>query len=489
MTSPDMKRPNILWIFVEDQDPRYSCYGETLVDTPHVDALAEQGVLFERAYATCPVCSPSRSAIITGSYQIRNGTHVQRSSRFPGEEIYLPEGQMTVPELFRDAGYFTYNCGKDDYNFAYDRDKLYSTGNQGPDNPGKVKGVQAGGGDWRECPPDMPFFAQMQTNGGKNGYTLEQVTGVLQKLGVDDPELVDPADVSVPPQYPDIPEMRERIANQLNTMLVTDIEVRNMIARLKEDGHWGNTIIFLLSDHGALFPRAKQMCYEEGLHIPLIITAPGMAELQSIIPAGARRKEPTALLDVAATSLALAGIPVPDYMDAADLFQEGFRRTHILAARDRCEWVVDRVRTVISGRHHYLKNFMTDRPLAQPNFRESWPEIVRAREMYERGELTPAQALPYGPRLAEELYDLQQDPHESVNLADDPDHQDILQELRALVHAWIEDTDDKGQYPDPKIALQYVKKMFPEMAVDPVFTAASGPEAAGLTAKETNSGA
>ncbi|MEE8398193.1 MAG: sulfatase [Desulfobacterales bacterium] len=469
MPSTGAERPNILWIFIEDQDPRYSCYGEPLVNTPHIDALAEQGVLFERAYAPCPVCSPSRSAILTGSYQIRNGTHVQRSSRFPGEEIYLPEGTKTVPELFRDAGYFTYNRGKDDYNFAYDREKLYSTGNAGIEDLGKMKGVQAGGGDWSECPPDMPFFAQMQTNGGKNGYTLEQVTKVLQKLEVNNPQLVDPADVTVPPQYPDIPEMRERIANQLNTMLVTDIEVRNMVARLKEDGHWGNTIIFLISDHGALFPRAKQMCYEEGVHIPLIVAAPGMADLVSVIPAGVRRTEQTALLDVAATSLVLAGIPIPDYMDSVNLFGESSRRNHIFAARDRCEWTVDRVRSVIGERYHYIKNFMTDRPLAQPSFRDGWPEIVRAKEMYERGELTPAQALPYGPRPAEELYDLQEDPHELVNLADDPDHQEILRELRRLVEDWIEDTDDKGQYPESKAALQILKKMFPEQAVDPVF--------------------
>ena len=468
MSSSHRNRPNILWIFVEDQDPRYSCYGEPLVDTPNVDALAEQGVLFERAYAPCPVCSPSRSAIITGSYQIRNGTHVQRSSRFPGEEIYLPEGQKTVPELFKDAGYFTYNRGKDDYNFTRDREKLYSTGNDTND-PGKMKGVQAGGGDWRECPPDMPFFAQVQTNGGKDGYTLEQVTGVLQKLGVDDPELVDPADVTVPPQYPDIPEMRERIANQLNTMQVTDIHVRNLVARLKAEGHWGNTIIFLISDHGALFPRAKQMCYEEGVHIPLIVAAPGMDHLQDIIPPGTRRTEQTALLDISAASLTLAGIPVPDYMDTVNLFDEGSRRDHIFAARDRCEWTVDRVRSVIGERYHYIKNFMTDRPLAQPSFRDSWPEIVRAKEMYARGELTPAQALPYGPRPAEELYDLQDDPHELVNLADDPDHREALQELRRLVAKWIEDTDDKGQYAEPKAALQILKKMFPKQAVDPVF--------------------
>ena len=314
----------------------------------------------------------------------------------------------------------------------------------------------------------MPFFAQIQTNGGKDGYSAEGASKVLRRLGIEDPKLVSPDDVTVPPQYPDIPEMREMVANQLNTMLVSDILVGQMIERLKADGHWGNTIIFFLSDHGALFPRAKQMCYEEGLHVPLMAAAPGMPEFQKLIPPGTRRREPVATLDVGATSLELAGITVPDYMDSANLF-EGPQREHVFSARDRCEWVVDRTRSAIGERYHYIKNFMTDRPVAQPNFRDAWPAIIRTREMYERGELTPTQALAYGPRPAEELYDLKEDPHETVNLADDPDHREMLNAMRALVEAWIADTDDRGQYPESKAALAVTKKQFQRWCTDPIF--------------------
>ncbi len=112
---------------------------------------------------------------------------------------------------------------------------------------------------------------------------------------------------------------------------------------------------------------------------------------------------------------------------------------------------------------------MTDRPVSQPNFRDAWPAIIRTRELYERGELTPAQALAYGPRPAEELYDLKANPHETVNLADDPDHQEILKAMRALVEAWIADTDDKGQYPESKAALAVTKKQFRRWCTDPIF--------------------
>ena len=454
--------PNILWIYIEDQDPRYGCYGEKLVNTPNIDALATEGVLFQRAYSPAPVCSPSRSAIITGSDAIRVGAQHQRSRRFSGEEIYLPDGVETVPEVFRKAGYFTFNRGKDDYNFVYDRTKLYSTGNTGVD-PGKLKGVQAGKGNWSECPEGMPFFAQIQTWGGKHAYSHGDLSAYMTTVNA---KAVDPADVTVPPQYPDIPEMRELIAGQLSTMMISDYEVGEIINKLKDDGLWENTVIFLISDHGSLLPRAKQFCYEEGLHIPLIIAAPGM---QATIPPGSERSEQTALLDVAGTSLALACIEIPEYMDTKDLFAEDFEREHVFASRDRCEWAIDRTRSVIGKRYHYMRNFMTDRPLAQSSYRSKWPAFVRIQEMHDRGELTDAQALPYGERPAEELYDLHNDPHELVNLVDDADHRAILTEMHKLLDAWIEDTGDKGQFPESEAALRIVKQQFPELAIGPEF--------------------
>ena len=464
-------RPNILWIYLEDQDPRYGCYGEQLVKTPNIDALADEGVVFERAYSPAPVCSPSRSAVITGSYAIRLGTHVQRSSRFPGEEIYLPEGYKTVPEVFRNAGYFTFNNGKDDINFAYDRSNLYSTGNDPREPDGKVNGgvsLQQGSGDWRDCPPDKPFFAQIQTNGGKDGYNAQQARKKLQSLGVEEPKLVSPDEVTVKPQYPDTKGMRDMEADQLSTMLVTDVLVGQMVERLKADGHWGNTIIFIVSDHGALFPRAKQMCYEEGLHVPLIVAAPGMPELQKLIPPRTRREAPVATLDIGGTAMELAGIDIPDDMDTQNLF-EGPQREYIYSARDRCEWAVDRTRSVMGDGYHYIKNFMIDRPLAQHNFRDFWPSVQEIRQMWDRGELTPAQGYPYGPRPVEELYDLKEDPNELTNLADDPNHKEMLVNMRYLMQAWIEEVDDKGQYSESKAALAVTKKQFGKFCTDPLF--------------------
>ncbi|MFP6796955.1 MAG: sulfatase-like hydrolase/transferase, partial [Pseudomonadales bacterium] len=224
-------RTNILWISIDDQSPWYRTYGDTRVQTPNIDALASQGVVFERAYAPSPVCSPTRSAIITGAYSIRTGTHDHRSGRVPSYQIHLPEGVTTVPEIFRKAGYTTYNGGKDDFNFAYDRSDLYSIvegfsfeRNQynqasgtlpeqaitnGKNNaattksqPAKGKSAlergdqswkgPAGVGDWRDVTGGSAFFGQMSVAGGKGIKNLESR---LRSLGYTP---VKPADVRVP---------------------------------------------------------------------------------------------------------------------------------------------------------------------------------------------------------------------------------------------------------------------------------------------------
>lgn len=456
------KSPNILWIYIEDQNPWYSCYGESLVETPNIDALARDGVLFERAYAASPVCSPSRSAVITGSYPIRLGTHDHRSGRVSDAQIDLPDDVKTVPELFRKAGYATFNRGKDDYNFSYHRSALYSTGGiladhgwKGPD----------GGGDWRDIATNTPFFGQVQWSGGK--YANKGDMGPqLEKIGA---KPIDPATVTVPPQYPDIAEIRYQIAQHLGTMLMTDYEVGELVSRLKADGLWHNTVIFLFSDHGSNLPRSKEFCYEEGLHVPLIVVAPGM---KGRVPPGTRRRDLTATMDVAATSLALAGLDLPDYMDSSNLFAADYKREYVFSSGDRMSNSIDRVRSVLGVRFHYIRNFLTDRALMHGGYREmlGWPQFIKLRQLYERGALTPAQAAPYGPRPAEELYDLQSDPHEVVNLAGNPAFSDELNRMRSALGAWIEDTDDKGQYPRSKAALREVTDRYPSSwIVDPEF--------------------
>ena len=450
-------RPNVLWIDIDDQSPWYSSYGHDLVETPNIDALAREGVLFERAYAPTPVCSPTRSAFITGSYAIRIGAHDHRSGRVPGYQIHLPEGVVTVPELFRQAGYETYNASKDDYNFTYDRSKLYTVGPKQTEIP-SYKGPQ-GGGHWRDV--SRPFFGQRKVAGGKG---VANIDAEVTALGLTP---VRPEEVRVPAQYPDIPQVRRHVANHYNSILRTDHQVGELVAELKADGLWENTVIMLYSDHGSDLPRSKEFNYDEGLRIPLIVVAPGMTD---VVEPGTRRGDLVNLIDIAATSLALAGLDVPAFMDAKNIFDPDYHRDYVFTSIDRSANVIDRVRSVVGPRFHYIRNFMLDRPLINWGHREMVAlarnpddsSFLEIRRLAEAGKLTPAQAAPYGPRVAEELYDLENDPDEVANLAGDPEYGAVLDEMRQALAGWIEDTDDKGQYPRSQAAMDEILERYPE---------------------------
>ena len=179
-TSERTQRPNILWILAEDLSPFFGCYNDPINTghTPTIDKLASEGVIFKRAFVPAPVCSACRSALITGVMQTTTGTHQHRSSRFTDGEIvpedlriHLPDGMKTIPELMKEAGYFTYNDGKDDYNFHYDRTAFYDVGSAEDYKPGQ-NGWQGNKGKnfksisektWRECPDkSKPWFGQIQ---------------------------------------------------------------------------------------------------------------------------------------------------------------------------------------------------------------------------------------------------------------------------------------------------------------------------------------
>jgi len=453
-------KPNVLWIDIDDQSPWYSAHGEQLIQTPNIDALAAEGVVFRRAYAPVPVCAPTRSAMMTGTYPIRAGTHDMRSSRTPEYQIHLPPGTKTLPELFREAGYETFAATKDDFNFVYDRNALYSIGNK------NAKAVDAknwkgslGGGSWRDVAQGRPFYGKIAIAGGKSTRGLSTH---LKSMGLEPSR---PDDVRVPTQYPDIPQVREHIATHYNTILMTDHALGKVMAQLKEDGLWGNTIIFLYSDHGSDLPRSKEFVYHEGLQVPFIVAAPG---LTTEIRHGSRRDDIVNLMDITATSLALAGLDVPDYMDSRNVFDPEYHREYVFSSADRMSNVIDRVRSVMGTEFHYIRNFLTDRPLMNWGHREmialAAPEkssFLTIRKLAEAGKLTPAQAAPYGPRVAEELYHLPSDPDEVVNLASDPRYIGKLSEMRAALADWIADTDDKGQYPRSKAALKEVTDRFP----------------------------
>jgi len=455
-------RPNVLWIFLEDVSGWFSCAGETLIHTPHIDGLAARGTRFSRFYTSAAVCSATRSGVMLGAMQTTFGVHHHRSSRNNAAGtrhdgigmIHLPAGVTPLPQWCRRHGVFTFNDGrlKDDFNFVFRHDDFYDVC---PDDKRWGPAHTVSGACWRGRRPGQAFFGQVQLAGGKEG---------LGRTATKPPRAVDRAAVPVPPYYPDIPEVREQIGYHYDCLARTDEHVGAILAALDRDGLADSTVVVLFSDHGYGLHRHKQFLYEGGIHMPLIVAGPG-------VPRGAVRDDLVSSIDVAPTTLGILGLPIPAHMEGRDVFAADHRpRDHVVAARDRCDYTIERIRAVVTRRYKYLRNYLTDRPYMQPNYKDPWPVSIRLREMMARGEMNDAQRIFFGAaKPAEEFYDLDDDPHEIKNLAADPGHAEELARHRAILAEWIAATGDRGQAAEDDAGLIQVLYEWGDACVNPEY--------------------
>ena len=446
--------PNILWIYVEDLNPFLSCYGVIENPTPTLDALAEKGVIFEKAFTPAPVCSAARSAIITGTMPTTFGVHNHHSSRTVEDAIFLPEKVETIPELFRNAGYHTFNHGKDDYNFIYDRKRLYHD-----EIEIDFWYTFSGKGDWlHPLSAEKPFFGQIQLNGGKRGLqqTYKNIENRIRPI--------DRSAIDLPPYYPDLPPVREDWARHYDTAKMTDLEVKGILEKLKSKGLLNNTYVFFFSDHGYKGIRHKQFLYDGGIHIPLII---GYFGEVNEFEQNTNREDLVSGIDIGTTSLALANIEIPEYMEGKDMFSPDFKRDHIVATRDRCDFSIDRIRAIRTDKFKYIRNYMPQRSYTQPSYRDKRLEFIDIKKAYEAGELNSVQAkywLPTKPK--EELYDLENDPHEINNLALNPNYSPELEKHRKLLDNWISTYGDKGEEGQNIYSLKFIYDRWGERCVN-----------------------
>ena len=285
----ETSKPNIVWVVVEDMSAHFGCYDEKAIATPNLNQLATKGTRFSHAFVTGPICSISRSAMITGMYQTSIGAQHHRSGR-GSLKINLPKEVVPVPTLFQKAGYHTSNCafpqiakGKTDYNFEFNP-KMYD------------------GNDWANRKKDKPFCTQIQLHGGKfrEGKNWDDL--VLKELGK--PSDPNSPLIKLPPYYPNDPVIRNDWAAYLDTIRLTDKLLGQLIERIKNENVYDNTIIFFWTDHGISHARGKQFLYEEGIHVPLVVHGPKVASNKV-------RDDLVEHIDIAASSLAFAGISIP----------------------------------------------------------------------------------------------------------------------------------------------------------------------------------
>tara|TARA_B110000008_G_scaffold279488_1_gene326757 strand:- start:1914 stop:3701 length:1788 start_codon:yes stop_codon:yes gene_type:complete len=412
---------NIVWIVIEDASPHVGCYGETLIKTPNIDRMAREGILCQNAFVTSPVCSSSRSAMISGMYQTTLGVHNHRSQTSSGkgggnaayyDSYKVPKTIRLIPELFRDAGYFVTNKSKTDYNFI-PTSKLYH------------------GNDWKKAPANQPIFAQFQLMGGKNRKAKSHA---------------DPNKVVLPPYYPDHQVLRQDWAKYLDSWVKTDEEVGQILADLEKAGRLDSAAVFLWTDHGVSHLRGKQFLYEEGIRVPMIVRLP-KKQL-----AGTVREDLIEHIDIAACSLKLAGIKIPEHIQGLDFLAADYKsREFVFAARDRCDETVDILRCVRDSRYKYIRNFMSHLPHTQPSQYKDGKKIIQViRSLHSEGKLNDQQSRLFDPRRPpEELYDLQSDPDEMVNLANDSKHRERLDAMRKVLQQRMMTTRDMGLIPEP----------------------------------------
>ena len=415
--------PNILWITHEDLSPIYGCYGDTYATTPNIDKFAESGYIFSNTSSNAPICAPARSTLITGMYAISLGTQHLRS------DIPVPANMKILPELLREAGYYTTNNVKTDYNFSHlgRWDESSSEAH------------------WRNRPDGKPFFSVFN-------YTMTH-EAPINRLDTNETSSLEkrhnPSIATLPPYLPDTERMREIWAHKYDLLSVFDQEVGKLLQQLKDDGLYDNTIIFLFSDHGTGLPGHKRWLNNAGLHVPFILHVPEKYSEWAANLKAPVTDQMVSFVDFAPTVITLAGADVPDIMEGHNFLGKNSKlKKYTFGYRDRADDCYEMSRSVFDGRYIYVRHFMPRQPYFQDAIifnkiqnGASYTEIHRLRS---EGLLPDATEAWFRPKAVMELFDLKQDPYEQNNLACDPAYAGKIAELDQVLSDWLVDHFDTG---------------------------------------------
>lgn len=425
------KKPNILWLVAEDISPALACYGDPLANTPNIDGLCAEGIRFDQAFSTAPICAPSRSCLMSGLYATSMGTQHLRC------EIPFSNQLKTLPEYLAGEGYFTSNRNKTDYNFSPDDRWTYWSGSYAP---------------WRHRTDDRPFYSFINVGPSHEGSVNRKDNYLENAKGLTPEERIDPTEVKLPPYYPDTELSREVWAHYYEMLQLLDKTVGTVLDSLRDDGLLDETIIFFFGDHGFGMPRYKRWLYNTGLQVPLIVRVPD--QFKHLVPEGmeGHTDQLVSFVDFPATVLHLAGAEIPSTMEGQPFLgtQLPEERKYIYGARDRADDMFEMSRAVRDDRYLYVRHFMPHLPYMQSGYIYSdVKEGFRAlREAKAAGINNELQDKIWQPKPVEELYDLQKDPQELHNQADDPALQATKERLQTALHEWMIDYRDLGLLPE-----------------------------------------
>lgn len=436
------KLPNILWITSEDNGPHLGCYGDAYATTPNLDRLSKKGLRYTKASSTAPVCAPARTTIISGIYPPATGSEHMRSM------THLPKKFKMHPAYLRELGYYCTNNSKEDYNLRED---------------GKVWDESSRNAHWKNRPEGKPFFSIFN-------LTISHESQIRNRISPSN-KIHDPNKARIPAYHPDTPEVRKDWAQYYDRITMMDKLVGNTLKEIKDAGLAEDTIIFYYGDHGSGMPRNKRWPYFSGLNVPFIVHVP--EKYKHLAPtdykAGGTSDRLIGFIDLAPTVLSIANIKPPSHLQGHAFMGKHIDKSpeYSYGFRGRMDERYDMVRTVFDGRYIYIRNYMPHKIYGQfISYMFKTPTTRIWHEMHKSGKLNDAQSKFWQTKPAEELYDLNNDRDEIINLAKSKEHEDIIKSLRRAHVKWVKDVRDIGFLPEAEVHSRSKKDSPYEMGHD-----------------------
>ena len=428
----ETSRPNIVWVISEDNSKHsLKHFDPSGASTPAIESMAAHGITFDRAFSNAPVCSVARTTLLTGCYAPRIGTHLHR----PHRRMSLPEGLKPLPAYLKDAGYYTTNQSKEDYNI----------------NGGKTAWNESSKkASWKNRPSeDTPFF-HVQTFGQSHESSLHFDQSEMKQNTKHAPK-----SLLLPPYYPDTPTFRYTRARYHDNIQTIDEKISRVLADLEEAGQLERTFVFYFGDHGGVLPGSKGYLFETGLHVPLVVRVPDQFKEQTGRELNSRTRGFVEFVDFGPTILELASVDIPPGIDGQPFLGSSVdpayadERDEAFGYADRFDEKYDMVRSLRLGKWKYIRHFEAFYPNAmQNNYRYNMLAYQEWRSLYKSGELDSVQAAFFNAKPVEALYNLEKDPHETNNLAGDPEHQTRLQQARERLSQRLSNMPDLGFIPE-----------------------------------------
>lgn len=435
--SAQQKRPNIVWITTEDNSACwYQLYNpEHGAPMPTIEKLATHGIVFNNAYSNAPVCSAARSTIISGVYGPRTGAHFHR----PQVKVKLPDGLKLFPAYLREAGYYTTNNSKQDYNYEKSAEK-------------EVWDESSKKATYKKRKKGQPFFHVQN-------FTHTHESRLFKDLPKNQKFIKDPSEVNLFPYHPDTPRMREKYAQYLTLNNSTDALMGKVVKQLEDEGLLDDTFIFHYGDHGGVLPGGKGYAHNDGLQVAMVVYVP--KNFKHLAPAenGTRVDGFVQFVDLSATVLNLAGLEIPEQIDGKPFLGKGVtledlnKRDTAIGYADRFDEKYDHVRFMRKGKYTYWRNYQPFNYDGLHNFYRYKLDVFREwRDLAKAGKLNATQSAFFKARAPEQLFDIEKDPHEVTNLAKDPAYENILAEMRKAMKSRVRSLPDVSFLPETALS-------------------------------------